>query len=164
MKRWILAWLGAPVLGIVNGGARDALYEEAVGENAAGVISTGTLLALLAGYMWLLERRWPLQSEREALSVGAAWAGLTVLFESAFGHWVEGESWPAVFGHYDVTAGNAWIVVPVAMAAGPELLRRVVAHDAPPPRTRRQGFLNGAVQTTSRRRRSQPAARTNAAR
>ena len=59
MKRWIVAWLGAPVLGIVNGGARDGLYEEAVGEKAAGVISTGTLLALLAGYMWLLEGRWP---------------------------------------------------------------------------------------------------------
>lgn len=58
MKQWILAWLGAPVLGIVNGGARDALYEEAIGEKAAGVVSTGTLLALLAGYMWLLERRW----------------------------------------------------------------------------------------------------------
>jgi hypothetical protein len=85
MKRWILAWLGAPVIGIVNGGARDALYEEAVGEKAAGVISTGTLLALLAAYMWLLERRWPLRSRREALEVGAAWAALTVLFESAFG-------------------------------------------------------------------------------
>jgi hypothetical protein len=133
VKRWILAWLGAPVLGIVNGGVRDALYEEAVGENAAGVISTGTLLALLGGYIWLLERRWPLRSEREALTVGAAWAALTVLFESAFGHWVEGESWPAVFEHYDVTVGNAWIVVPLAMAAGPELLRRLAARDAAHP-------------------------------
>jgi hypothetical protein len=129
VTRWILAWLGAPVLGIVNGGARDALYEEAIGENAAGVVSTGTLLALLAGYMWLLERRWPLRSQREALSVGAAWAALTVLFESAFGHWVEGESWSVVLEHYDVTEGNAWIVVPLAMAAGPELMRRLAARD-----------------------------------
>ena len=129
MKRWILAWLGAPVLGIVNGGARDALYEEAVGEKAAGVISTGTLLALLAGYMWLLERRWPLRSQGEALSVGAAWAALTVLFESAFGHWVEGEAWSVVLEHYDVTEGNAWIVVPLAMAAGPELMRRLAARE-----------------------------------
>jgi hypothetical protein len=130
MKRWILAWLGAPVIGIVNGGTRDALYEEAVGEKVAGVLSTGTLLALLAGYMWLLERRWPLRSGREALSVGVSWAALTVLFESAFGHWVEGESWSAVFAHYDVRAGNAWIVIPVAMAAGPELVRRLAARDA----------------------------------
>lgn len=130
MSRWILAWLGAPVLGIVNGGARDALYEEAVGENAAGVISTGTLLALLAGYMWLLERRWPLRGRREALEVGVSWAALTVLFESAFGHWVEGESWSAVVKHYDVAAGNSWIVIPLAMAAGPELVRRLAVRDA----------------------------------
>lgn len=129
MKRWILAWLGAPVLGIVNGGARDALYEETIGEKAAGVVSTGTLLALLAGYMWLLERHWPLRSQGEALSVGAAWAALTVLFESAFGHWVEGESWSVVLEHYDVTEGNAWIVVPLAMTAGPELMRRLAAHN-----------------------------------
>jgi hypothetical protein len=130
MKRWVLAWIGAPILGIVNGGTRDALYEEAIGEEAAGIISTGTLLALLAGYMWLLERRWPLGSEREALSVGAAWAALTVAFESAFGHWVEGESWSTVLEHYDVTAGNAWIVVPAAMAAGPELMRRLSTREA----------------------------------
>lgn len=130
MKRWILAWLGAPVLGIVNGGAREALYEEAVGEKAAGVISTGTLLALLVGYMWLLEGRWPLRSRREALSVGVSWAALAVLFESAFGHWVEGESWPTVFEQYDVTAGNAWVVIPLAMAAGPELVRRLAARQA----------------------------------
>lgn len=107
MKPWILAWIGGPILGILNGGTRDVLYEEALGEKAAGIVSTGTLLALLGGYMWLLQRRWPLENEREALSVGAAWAGLTILFESAFGHWLEGESWSAVLDHYDVTAGNA---------------------------------------------------------
>ena len=128
MKRWILAWLGAPVLGIVNGGARDALYEDAVGEKAAGVISTGTLLALLVGYMWLLEGRWPLRSRREALSVGVSWAALTVLFESA--SVVGGQLRIAGFEQYDVTAGNAWVVIPLAMAAGPELVRRLAARQA----------------------------------
>ncbi|HXV57163.1 MAG TPA: hypothetical protein VD704_04775 [Gaiellaceae bacterium] len=129
MRRWILAWLGAPVLGIANGAARDALYEEAAGEEAANVVSTGTLLALLAGYMWVLERRRPLRSRREALTVGATWAALTVAFEAAFGRWVEGEPWSAVLEQYDVKAGNAWIVVPAAMAAGPELARRLAARN-----------------------------------
>lgn len=130
MKRWIVAWLGAPILGILNGGTRDVLYEEALGEKAAGIVSTGTLLALLGAYMWILQRRWPLKTEPEALSVGAAWAGLTVLFESAFGHWVEGESWSTVLEHYDVTAGNAWLVVPAAMVVGPEIVRRLEAREA----------------------------------
>lgn len=85
---------------------REALCKDAVGERAAGDISTGTLLGLLAGYMWLLERRWPLDGEREALSVGAAWAILTVGFETVFGRWVEGESWSTVLEQYDVRAGN----------------------------------------------------------
>lgn len=127
VRRWILAWLGAPILGIVNGATREALYKDAAGEKAAGVISTGTLLGLLAGYMSLLERRWPLNGGREALSVGAGWAALTIAFETAFGRWVEGESWSTVLEQYDVRAGNAWAVVPAAIAVGPELARRLSA-------------------------------------
>lgn len=129
MKRWVLAWVGGPILAILNGGARDFLYEDALGEKAANAISTGTLLTLLGGYMWLLQRRWPLESPREALSVGATWAALSVLFESTFGHWVEGESWSTILGHYDITA-EAWIVVPLAMVVGPELVRRLAAREA----------------------------------
>ena len=124
MKRWITAWIGGPVLGILNGAVRDLGYEDALGEKAAHAISTGTLLALLGGYMWLLERRWPLGSRREALTVGTAWAGLTVVFESTFGHWVEGESWSEILGHYDIT-DEAWLVVPAAMVVLPELLRQL---------------------------------------
>jgi len=36
------------------------------------------LLALLSGYAWLLQRRWPLEIRREELSVGGAWAPMTV--------------------------------------------------------------------------------------
>jgi hypothetical protein len=119
--------VGAPVLGVANGAGREALYADAIGEDAAHVVSTGTLLALLTGYIWLLERHWPLASRREALTVGAAWAALTVAFEFAFGHWIEGESWSALLENYDVTAGKVWIVVPAAMFAGPELARRLAA-------------------------------------
>jgi hypothetical protein len=129
MRRWIVAWVGGPVLAIANGAAREKLYADAVGDDAAAAISTGTLLALLGGYMWLLERRWPLDSRREALSVGAAWAAMTVAFEFGFGHWVEGDSWSALLGNYDVTAGRVWVLVPAAMFAGPEIMRRLAARE-----------------------------------
>lgn len=127
MKRWLLAWAGAAVLGVANGAGREKLYAGAVGDDAAHVISTGTLLALLGGYMRLLQRRWPLDSRREALTVGAAWAAMTVAFEFGFGHWVAGESWSELAENYDVTAGKVWIVVPAAMLAGPELARLLAA-------------------------------------
>lgn len=84
VPRWILAWIGASVLGVANGATREALYADTVGDDAANLISTGTLLALLSGYIWVLQRRWPLRSRREALTVGAAWAAPTVAFEFGF--------------------------------------------------------------------------------
>jgi hypothetical protein len=124
-RNWILGWAGASVLGVANGVSRETLYADAVGDEAAHLISTGTLLALLVGYMWWLQRRWPLEDRQEALSVGGAWAAMTVVFEFAFGHWVDGDSWSALVENYDMTAGKVWVLVPVAMLAGPELARRL---------------------------------------
>jgi hypothetical protein len=126
-RNWILGWIGASVLGVANGVSRETLYADAVGDDAAHVISTGTLLALLGGYVWLLQRRWPLETRREALSVGGAWAVMTVAFEFAFGHWVDGDSWSALLENYDVTDGKVWSLVPTAMVVGPELARRAAA-------------------------------------
>ena len=127
VRRWILAWLGASVLGIVNGGVRDFAYEERVGETTAGQISTGTLIALLALYFWVLQRRWPLASSREALSVGAIWVALTVLFEFGFGAAAEGLTWEQMLEPYDVTEGNVWLLVLVWIALGPATIRALAA-------------------------------------
>ena len=123
-RRWISAWLGAAALGVANGASREALYADAAGDEAAHLVSTATLLTLLGGYMRLLQRRWPLSSSREAASVGAAWAAMTVAFEFGFGHWVEGESWSDLLENYNIRAGKLWVLVPAAMAVGPELARR----------------------------------------
>ena len=125
MRQWLIAWAGASVLGVANGAARETTYAGRIGDEAAHAVSTGTLLALLGGYMWLLQRRWPLAGRREALTVGAAWAAMTVAFEFGFGHWVDGDSWSELLENYDVTAGKIWILVPAAMATGPELARRL---------------------------------------
>ena len=93
----MLAWVGAPVLGIINGAARELAYKDQVGESTANQISIAPLIALLALYFWVLQRRWPLATRRDALSVGAIWAALPVLFEFGFGHYVEGNSWTDLF-------------------------------------------------------------------
>ena len=139
MRKWLFAWLGAPVLAIANGGAREALYAESVGDDAAQAISTGTLLGLIGGYMWLLEQKWPLAGRREAVSVGAAWSAMAVAFEFAFGHWVEGESWPDLLANYDVTAGKLWILVPAGLLTGPEAVRLMAARKATPPAASQTG-------------------------
>jgi hypothetical protein len=127
MRRWLIAWVGAPVLAIVNGAIREFVYKEQVGESTADQISVAPLIALLALYFWVLQRRWPLATRREALSIGAAWAALSVLFEFGFGHYVEGDSWADLLRTYDVTAGNLWILIPLWIAAGPVTVRAITA-------------------------------------
>lgn len=127
-RRWVVAWLGASVLGIANGGIRDFGYEKRVGDSTAGQISTGTLIALLALYFWVLQRRWPLASRRDALSVGAIWVVLTVLFEFGFGSAAEGLAWGEMLEPYDVTKGNVWILVLLWIAAGPIVVRAIATN------------------------------------
>ena len=123
LRRWLMAWLGAPVLAIVNGAARELTYKEQVGESTANQISVAPLIALLALYFWAVQRQWPLAARRDALSMGAVWVVLSVLFEFGFGHYVEGDSWADLLQNYDVTAGNLWILILLWIAAGPATAR-----------------------------------------
>ena len=125
MRRWLVAWIGASVLGVVNGATREFVYKNRAPESSANEISVGTLIALLALYFWLLQRRWPLATTRDALSVGAIWVALTMLFEFGFGHYVAGDPWEELFENYDVTEGNLWPLVLVWIAAGPATARGV---------------------------------------
>ena len=125
LRRWLLAWVGAPVLAILNGAARELVYKDQVGDSAANQISVAPLIALLALYFWVLQRRWPLRSTRDALSIGAIWVALSVLFEFGFGHYVEGDTWTDLFQNYDVTAGNIWILILLWIAAGPATVRAI---------------------------------------
>jgi hypothetical protein len=77
LRAWLVAWVGGSVLGIANGVIREVVYKDRVGELTANQISAATLIALLAFYFWLLERRWPLPTLRAALAIGAIWAVLT---------------------------------------------------------------------------------------
>ena len=125
LRRWLIAWVGAPVLAVVNGAIRELVYKDQVGASTADQISVAPLIALLGLYFWVLQRRWPLATRREALSIGAVWAAMSVLFEFEFGHYVEGDSWADLFRTYDVTAGNLWILIPLSIAAGPVTVRAI---------------------------------------
>ena len=127
LRPWLLAWLGLPVLGIANGALRDGTYKRATGELAAHQLSTGTLLALMAAYLWVLEGRWPIRTSREAFAVGGSWAVLTILFEFGFGHYVVGDSWSTLLRAYNPGAGRVWAAVPLWTLLGPEVMRRLRA-------------------------------------
>jgi hypothetical protein len=115
----LVGWLGLPVLGIANGTIREAAYGDRLGDRAAHQASTATLLAGIGSYTWMLERRWPLRSTRQALGVGGIWASLAILFEFGFGHFVAQKPWSELLRDYDLRHGRLWVLIPIATALGP---------------------------------------------
>ena len=124
-RPWLVAWLGGPVIGIVNGVARETLYANAVGDSAAHQISTGTGAALFALYFWFLTGRWPLETRRDALTVGAVWVALMVAFEFGFGHSVDGTSWRDLARDWNLADGRLWPLLVLWVGAGPTVFREL---------------------------------------
>ncbi len=122
---WTIAWLGGPVIGVANGAARELVYEERVGELTAQQLSTATGIGLLGLYFAWLDRRWPIPTARAAWTIGATWLVLTVTFEFVFGRYVRGREWSELVADYDLTKGRVWVLVPLWVATGPVLVRRL---------------------------------------
>jgi hypothetical protein len=120
---WLIAWLGAAVLGVANGVARATLYEKRIGAGQAHYVSTATLLLLLTVYMRWLSAVWPISSRAGALRIGGFWSGLTIAFEFGFGRSVAHESWSTLLRQNNFARGKVWALVPLWMAVGPAVLR-----------------------------------------
>ena len=124
VRRWTVAWGGAAAIGVANAFLREAAFN-GFGELRAHQLSTVTLLVFLAGYMWAVERWERLPSTRTAVQVGVLWAGLTVLFEFALGLLVTRQPLSQLLDAYDLTTGHVWALVPLWMAVGPAIVRRL---------------------------------------
>jgi apolipoprotein N-acyltransferase len=73
--------------------------------------------------VWVVHRRAPLPDTATATAVGGVWALLTLGFEFGFGHYVVGTSWADLLADYDVSRGRIWVLIPIATAAAPALVR-----------------------------------------
>lgn len=113
------------MLGIANGVTREVVYKDRVGEFRANQIAVAVLIALLALYFSILERRWPIPTLRAAIAIGATWAILTVAFEFVFGHWVDGKTWSELPQNYNVADGRLWLVALIWISGGPAVTRRL---------------------------------------
>ncbi len=120
---WVVAWMGAAVLGVTNGVTRTALYERRIGARQAHYVSTAALLLLLSAYIRMVSSVWPIPSRAAGLTIGAVWSGLTMAFEFGFGRLVAHDSWSALLEQYNFAHGKVWALVPAWMAMGPAVLR-----------------------------------------
>ena len=124
-RKWLAAWPGAAVIGVVNGGLREATYGRHIDARTANRLSGASLVTALAVYFWTLNRRWPIRSGRDAARIGCAWVALTVVFEFGLGRAIEKRPWSELLGAYNVAEGETWPFVLVWIGVGPAVVRRL---------------------------------------
>ena len=119
-RRWRLAWLGGPVIGIANGvTARARVQGRGRRAHRASVVDgaarSGCSPATSGGCSGAT--RSPTTAPRCA-SAGSG-SALTVLFEFGFGRAVDGKSWDALLRDYDLSTRHLWTLVLAWLALGP---------------------------------------------
>ena len=124
-RRWAVAWTGGAVIGVANGVLREATFAKLLSDRAAHAASGATAVAAFAGYFSLLQRRWPIPTTGDALTIGASWLALTVAFEFGFGRAVARRPWRELLADYNLAEGRTWPLVLAWIALGPAVVRKV---------------------------------------
>lgn len=123
--RYILAWLILLVAAIINGTIREAVYKNRLGELHAHQVSTLTGFILFGLIIWGLSRLWPLQSAKQAWTVGFIWLALTLTFEFLFGHFVAGHPWSKLLHDYNIIEGRVWPLILIWVTIAPYVFYRL---------------------------------------
>jgi uncharacterized membrane protein len=121
----MVAWFGLVILAIINGIARNSIYGPHMNELTAHQVSTVTGVTLIMLATWMLNRFWPIGSQKEAVVIGVIWLVMTVAFEFLFGHYVMGHTWERLLQDYNILAGRIWILFLVFTAAAPYIVYRL---------------------------------------
>lgn len=120
---WLLFLLSAMGLGVM----RQTVVEPVLGQQAAHVIGTVSLAALMLGIMALFVRHiGPGGTQRHLWIIGLSWLVLTVGFELLLFHFVAGVPWKVLLAEYNVLQGRVWLLVPATALLGPPLVGRLV--------------------------------------
>jgi hypothetical protein len=121
-------WCLLAVFAVLNGILRQYLLVPALGPSAGLRLSGATLSAiiLLLSYLTL---PWygPLRSYQYWL-IGCAWLVMTVSFEFGFGHFIARKSWAELLDAYNISTGNLWSLVLLAILVSPRLAARLSNH------------------------------------
>lgn len=120
-------WFVFMVFAILNGIARNSLYQDKMKELTAHQISSFTgIIGFLFIIYFFLKFTKASYSSKDLLLIGFLWLGMTIVFEFLFGHFVAGHSWQRLFQDYNLLAGRLWVLVLLSVLIGPWLIDRVL--------------------------------------
>lgn len=125
IPRYIIAWIGLAIIGIINGVIREVGYGKFLGELLAHQVSSVTGIILFGLFTWCLSLRWRMQSSGQAFTIGIIWLGLTIAFEFLFGHYVMKHPWSRLFHDYNILEGRVWLLVLVWITIAPYVIYRL---------------------------------------
>ena len=110
---------------IINGSARQFLYEPKIGILRAHQVSSviGICFIFLLTYFFISRIGFEF-SRVDLLMLGGFWFVLTVLFEFVFGHYVMGHPWSHLFADYNIFKGRLWSLVLIATFIAPYIAGR----------------------------------------
>lgn len=112
-------WVVMAVVAVVNGGVRETALIPRIGEYAGHVLSTALLVGAILLISFVYFQRTPIEyAYVELVAIGVLWTVLTVGFEFLVGY-IEKTPVSVTLGQYDVSAGQVWIAVPVALLLSP---------------------------------------------
>ena len=116
LLKYTTAWIPMVFIAITNGVLRQYVYGRWMKELSAHQVSSLTAVILFYLYTWILVKKWPLESSRQAM---------TVAFEFLFGHYVANHPLSRLIQDYDLLSGRLWTLVLLAVAAAPYLVYKL---------------------------------------
>ena len=121
----LLVWVCFIPAAILNGGLREYVLDEAVGEQWALPLSGIILSACIFLLTWLLlPRTVKALPAKDSLLIGICWAFLTIIFEFTSGL-AGGSTITELLAAYNPLTGNLWLLVLAATLLSPTAVRKI---------------------------------------
>ena len=121
----LLVWVCFIPVAILNGGLREYVLDEAVGEQWALPLSGIILSACIFLLTWLLL---PVTvkalSAKDSMRIGICWVLLTIAFEFVSGL-AGGSTITELLAAYNPLTGNLWLLVLAATLLSPTAVRKI---------------------------------------
>jgi hypothetical protein len=134
VKKILLFWLPMPFIGVINGIFRQVVILKYVNDFQAHQLSTFTLIALLAIYIYAVQKKLPIVDNKDAWITGSMWLLLTVAFEFGLGFFVSRLTFQQMLADYNIFEGRLWPVVLLSILILPVVYHILSKRKHIPPR------------------------------
>jgi hypothetical protein len=109
--KYTIAWIPMVFIAIANGAIRQLGYGKLLGELSAHQLSCLTGITFFLLYTWCLSLYRPLESSRQAFTIGLIWLILTIAFEFLFMHYGAKVPRGKLLRDYNILEGRLWVLV-----------------------------------------------------